>query len=305
MRCDSMSFIHVTSISHGVAGHVNVAPYVVRFKLMSDQSDTLISQLTKFGLGREEAEIYLLLLKDSSLSALAISREIKIARTKVYRLLDKLIVRGLVRQKLDERGLKFEAVSHTHLETLLIQKEQEVDVLRDTLPHLVRQLETVAAQGRTKSKVLYYTGVEGLEQVTWNCLKARDTLRIYEVAASMSVFIDEDLAEKIRQEFTDRQIKIRQLTNISHLKPFTRVPGHVKLWQVRYIDPAKLNLKFEVLIYNDVFAMYQFTGGEQFCVEVYNENLAAMQKQLFDFIWNQARKMKILNDRGEAILENL
>lgn len=266
--------------------------------LMSEEADRLASLLIPFGLSQDEAVIYLLLLKNFPLSALEISRKIEFARTKVYRLLDKLIAQRLVRQKLDARGLKFEAVSHTQLENILIQKEQEVDVLRETLSHLVKQLETVAAEGRTKSKVLYYTGIDGLKQVQWNSLRAHGELLIYEIK-NMAAFLPQEYCEEVRRELVERQIYVRELTNQAKVADWTEVKELVlKYWQVRYVPPEKLQMKFEVMIYNDIYTMYSYREGEIFCVEIYNRNLSEMQKQLFEFVWHHATPMKIVNERG-------
>jgi bisphosphoglycerate-independent phosphoglycerate mutase (AlkP superfamily) len=74
------------------------------------------------------------------------------------------------------------------------------------------------------------------------------------------------------------------------LKEWTKVEELVeKYWEARYIDPKKFEIKTEILIYNEVVAMYDFRK-EIFCVEIYNQNLAEMQKQLFEFIWNLAEK---------------
>ena len=66
------------------------------------------------------------------------------------------------------------------------------------------------------------------------------------------------------------------------------------------MSPKLLTMKFEVLIYNDVYAMYQYGRGEEFCVEIYNPELATMQKQLFDYVWQTAQPMKKIGTHGEA-----
>ena len=71
----------------------------------------------------------------------------------------------------------------------------------------------------------------------------------------------------------------------------------------RYVSPTDLKINFEVLIYNDVYATYTYKGDEIFCVEIYNPQLAEMQKQLFDFIWSGAKKMQFVDERGGAEVE--
>lgn len=37
-----------------------------------------------------------------------------------------------------------------------------------------------------------------------------------------------------------------------------------------------------------------------FCVEIYNRGLADMQRQLFDFAWAKAKRMRKIGNRGAA-----
>lgn len=167
----------------------------------------------------------------------------------------------------------------------------------------MENLAKIWATGQGKSKVLYYTGIEGLEQITWNSTRAKDTLRIYEIGQDMTAFLDPTFSEKIRQELLENQVFTKQLTNKKNILPYTKIGELVKnFWEVRHIDSRELEMQFEGLIYNNVFCLYNFREKDQFCVEIYNEKLAQMQKQLFDFIWAKAKKLTILNDFGEAKL---
>ncbi len=270
---------------------------------MSDQTDSLTSLLTPFGLSIEEAKIYLFLAQNGTLSALSVSRAVHMARTKVYRILDKLVEKQLVHISLDDMGKKYGANSYKELELLLKEKEAEVEKLKQTLPFTMEKLAQVWATGQVKSKVLYHTGIDGLKQITWNSTRAHDILRIYEVEQDMTAFLTPAFSEKIRQELVDNRIFTRQLTNKKHILPYTKISQIVKnFWEVRFVESKQLGMQFECLLYNDVFVLYNFSGKDQFCVEIYNEKLASMQKQIFDFIWNKASKMKIINEQGEAVV---
>lgn len=270
---------------------------------MSEQTDRLAKLVEKFGLSEEEARVYLYLGEKGVRTALSLSRELRIARTKVYRILDKLVFRQLVSTQLDDSGKKFVANSYEQLKLLVVEREAEVGNLRDSLPETFRQLAEVWGKGESSSKVLYYTGLSGLEQVTWNSLRSKDGLRIYEISENMTTFLSQKFAEKVREELVERGITTFQLTNSRRIAPYTKVTRLPKeFWEIRYVDPKKLKMQFECLIYNDVFCLYQFTKEEQFCVEIYNQKLATMQKQLFDFIWSESKKLKIIGDFGEAEL---
>ena len=46
--------------------------------------------------------------------------------------------------------------------------------------------------------------------------------------------------------------------------------------------------------------MYTPFGEELFGIEIYNDDLADKQRQLFDIVWAQ---FKILNEHGEAVVD--
>ncbi len=269
---------------------------------MSEQTDNISQVLASYGLDHEDAEIYLLLLQKGVMTALTISRQIHVARTKVYRILDRLVAKNMVNISLDDQGKKFEANSYKELEMLVVAKEAEAQRLRQELPSVFNELARVVGKGEATSKVLYYSGIEGLKQITWNSLKTHESLRIFE-RSSMNEFMDREYAEKMREEFVQQQVSTRQITNLVHMEAYTKNAEHVKRTEVRHIDSKEMEIIFEMLIYDDVVAIYNFTDEEKFGVEIYNEKLAKMQKQLFDFVWVKAKKMRIISDWGEAVVE--
>lgn len=267
---------------------------------MSDQTDILTRTLGKLGLESAESEIYLHLLEKGSKSALEISRSLHIARTRVYRLLDKLQAKGLVTQKFDTLGLKFTASSHKQLELLIAERQSELDGVKASLPSILAQLDGLSAND-SASKVLYHHGIEGLKHVTWNSLRAEKELRIYEVSDSMTAFLSQDFSEKVREQLIEHKIHTLQLTNATSIHEYTKHTTLVTdLWTPKYISKKEIAIQSEILIYNDVTAMYHYQQNDIFCVEIINQDLANMQRQLFDFIWSRATPMKKLSDFGKA-----
>jgi sugar-specific transcriptional regulator TrmB len=271
---------------------------------MSDQTDKLKNLLKPFGLNDEESSIYLILIEKGANSALEISRLLHMGRTKVYRILDKLIKKSLVNEKMDDSGKRFEASSIDKLEMMIEEKENELEKLKESKKRIFKELSFFKAKDDKKSKALYYSGKEGLKQITWNSLKAKDTLYIFEMGQSMTPFTGIKFSEKVREELIVRKIFTKQLTNYKKIEAYTKLKQYPKdWWEVRYIDPKELSLDFELLIYNDTVAIYTYKNEEYFGVEIYNEDLAKMQKQMFNFIWSKGKKMKI-GKGGEAKVTN-
>lgn len=269
---------------------------------MSDQTDNIASLLTPYGLSSEEAKIYLYLLQNGPSSALELSRNLHTARTKVYRLLDKLIARELVAQQLSSRGLKFIASHPQKFSQVLEAKKHEIEALNTSLPVLIKNLEQIyhPQQG---SKVIYYEGIDGLEQVSWNITHADKLLRVFEME-HLSDFLPKDFSENIRKKLVENKITTYDLTNKKSFPAYTNVTEMVEKYsQYRYVDPKKLKIEFETLIYNNVYCTYTYKEEKIFIVEIYNDHLANMQKSIYDFIWSEAHPMKYLDPRGSATIQ--
>ncbi|MFA5828619.1 MAG: helix-turn-helix domain-containing protein [Candidatus Shapirobacteria bacterium] len=268
---------------------------------MSEQADKIYQLLKPYGLDQEESNIYLYLLEKGSTSALGISRELGVARTKVYRILDRLIENGMVVSQVASSGFKFVASEPLKLQMELTRREGELVGLRKNLPDLVEMLETRSMAGVAGSKILYYRGQKGLSQVNWNLLNARGEFLSYEVATA-DAYIPQEEAEKLRKELVKRKIVIRTLTNKTLIEPFTKVVEMVEnYWQVRYIPKEIVDVRMDIFIYNNIMAVCHYLEKKDvFCMEMINEPMVEMQKQIFENLWSQAKIMEIKNSNGAA-----
>ena len=266
---------------------------------MSKQTDNLLGLLEPFGLTQEESIIYLELLEKKVATALSLSRNLHLGRTKVYRILDKLIKKEMVTQQLDSGGFKFIANDPRQLELLITKKEAQLVTLQKSLPQVVEILQAKVDSGKSGSKILYYRGQEGLSQVNWNLLRAKRELLSYEVSTA-NAYLPQIEAEKLRQAIVDKKILIRTLTNKTHQEPYTDVLEIVKnWWQLRHISPKVLQIRADIFIYNDVYAVCNYLdSGNVFCFETYNENMTQMQREIFENLWQSATTMKSTDERG-------
>lgn len=271
---------------------------------MSTQTDSLISLLKPFGLSPEESLVYLTLLEKGNLSALSISRLVHLARTKVYRLLDSLITKGLVATQTSTSGFKFIANHPSQLELLLSDREQQLISLKSSLPNLISTLETTANSSPSISKILYYQGTKGLSQVNWNLLNAHGQFFSYEVVTAES-YMPHAEAENLRKHLSEKKITVTTITNQTSFKPFTDISEIINYWQISYIPKEILNITTDIFIYNNVYAVCNYLdNGDIFCFEIYNQRLADFQKQIFQNFWSQSKPLTLIGSHGQAELEN-
>jgi len=270
---------------------------------MSEKEDTLINLLSQYGLTEEESKLYLEIISGRGDTALKIAKLTKLARTKVYRILDNLLAKKFIITRVGERGMRFVATHPDQLEFLVADREHELDKLKKSLPYLQAQLTELSTHVNDPTQVRYYHGIDGLKQVTYNSLKAKGELLTYELS-TMNAFMDQDEAEKLRARFVENKVHIKTLTNVTEMSAWTNVTEMVeKYWEIRHLDPRDKPFQFEILIYNDIYCMYKYTGSEIFCVEIKNTELAQMQRQLFKYLWDLARPLKVIDEHGAARLD--
>src|SRR5688500_18399174 len=125
----------------------------------------------KLGLDPEIADIYLALQIYGPQSLLQLSRNAKIERTRLYRLLDTLSDCHLLEvEELYKRKL-YKAAPITNLQGLLTKREQEIRDLQQELTVLNEQYGKVMRSPLTH--VQFYRGPEGVKQMFWNGTRAK------------------------------------------------------------------------------------------------------------------------------------
>lgn len=269
---------------------------------MSENTDTLFENLSFLGLTAEEIKLYLVVVGGRGDTALSISRETKLKRTTVYRILDSLITKKMIITRAGERGLHYLPAPPESLDLYLVEQETKLSQLKRTIPTLKTQLNSHRNTLTPQSQVRYYHGKDGLKQVTYNSLKAKGELLTYELS-TMNAFMDQAEAENLRRRFVENQVHIKTLTNATKISAWTDVTTMVeKYWEIRHLDPKDKPFQFEILIYNDIYCMYKYTGSEIFCVEIKNAELASMQRTLFYYLWNLATPLIVTDQHGAAQL---
>lgn len=250
------------------------------------------SFLSRLGLTAEECQIYLALMEKGTTTAQNLSLETAIPKTTIYRRLANLEKNALVEEIVEENTTLYRAAPPELLNLLVTKKEEEAKTLRQELPEITQAL--LGSYGNTDSgtRVLFYRGQEGIEQMAWNTLRCKEkTLRGYSYRTFEEI-VGRKFAEKFRDEFAFTGIKARDLYSAEYLKSLNEVGQHNQdwpNWQSRYISPKILDVQHQMDTYDDVLSIYHWHNDEVFGVEIYNQAVANMQKQIFEVLWKMAR----------------
>lgn len=261
--------------------------------MMVNKSD-LVETLVSLGLGEKEAAAYLTLLRQGELTPLELSRETKINRTTLYRVLEELEERGLVKKALGYKTTSYQASPPEAIRAMLSQREAELGELQEAVGPLITQLTQLQEEQVSPTKVFYYHGRQGLRQLLWNTLSAKDEV-VGLGYADWNAGVGRRFAEKIRAEYVSRGLRGRELLNegfIDKKFSFTDNREYVKKYYEHRVIPKKtMVINYDTYIYNDVFAFYHIFQGELFGVEIHNAEIARTEKQIFEILWKMAKKV--------------
>lgn len=245
----------------------------------------------QIGLSRKHLTTYLAMLGRAPRTPLQLARATKINRSSLYRYLEEMREKGLVELVLADKASKY-GVSPEGLESYLAREQERVLSLERTIPQvrkmLLDQPEEVAG-----TEVKYYQGREGLRQMLWRVVSAKDEFvgLGYE---NWNTSVGKNYAEKLRNRMLETGVKSREIQNEPDDSfEYTNLgEDYGFLHESRKLDKKVLEIKHDTYIYNDVFAFYYFYEGELFGVEIHNKEIAKTQKQIFEILWEMAKKKK-------------
>jgi hypothetical protein len=146
-----------------------------------------------------------------------------------------------------------------------------------------------------KYSITTSTDIKDIININQRQVEARDGIRIMELS-SLGDIIPFKTAETIRRKLLKQGVKTKQLTNHRSFESWTNVQGFVEMcMDVRYVASETLPIEVEIVMFNDVVAMYQVEPEVSVTVIEYAA-FAAQQKALFDNFWKIANKLDLDDD---------
>lgn len=249
--------------------------------------------LTNLGLNYDEVAVCSALVGKIPISTLALARATGIPRTNVYRILESLKVKGLVAEIVDEKRTLVKAADYSRFEFLVSREKEKAASLENLLPEVKEALSSPVGQSAPDTKVLFYRGKDGLWQQVFNELRAKDEIVGYTLL-SFEDIVGKKLAQKYREERLLMDIKSREILAdddkylTSETLKYMRQSALFKNYEARYLPRQKMKINHNLVIYNDVVSFLNWYEGEIFGVEIYNRNIADLQRQIFNLLWPTA-----------------
>ena len=259
---------------------------------MKTDTATVRTYFAKLGLGAEVADIYLALHAEGPQSISELSRSSGVERTRIYRLIDMLMTSNLIEVETQYKRGIIKAAPITNLNILIAQREQELQSLQDEL-QLIEQVLGRNSLSSPATRVQFYQGPEGAKQMFWNQTKAKHPDAISLLYENMQVNTGRTFFERWVHACNEAKIQSRSIVGDNFLQTQKEWRAkydteRLKPWEGRYVDDQTFTIRHSTVVYDDVTSYYNWKDGEIFGIEIYNQEIADSQRQLFELLWKNA-----------------
>lgn len=244
--------------------------------------------LTDLGMTRDEAYIYVALSEHGVSTPLQLSRLTGINRTKVYRTTEELAKKKIVQIEIEEHSTRIAAVPPEQLVFMVKREQQRIAHLARDFPEIERQLNELGVHHQADTKVRFYRGKEGIEQMVWNVLKTSTEVVGY-TYRDLADFVGGKFMDDFAAEFVRRNLTMRDIYGDEYVKSKKHDADWSDRITSRYLPNTTLTILHQMDIYDNVVSFYNWHEGDVFGVEIHNSKVAHLQRQLFELAWKAGK----------------
>ena len=240
------------------------------------------SLLEQFGLTRNEAKVYLSLLKSGSTTAGKITEATGIHRRNVYDCLERLMERGLVGFVMINNRKLFEAADPQRFMGIIEEERARLNKKQHAVGELIPQLEKARSfQGKITSEISYYKGIEGVKTVFEDIFATGASYQGYGATYHM-----EGILRSYLKEFVRRKEKAGLRARLIYDKRGKSIVKS-RLSDYRYII-EEFQAPISVRVYGDKVALMILSTEQPYAIVINHKQTADAFRERFTYLWSKA-----------------
>jgi sugar-specific transcriptional regulator TrmB len=258
---------------------------------MVTDTEAVRRYFAKLGLAQEVADIYLALHTHGPQSISELSRNARVERTRIYRLIDQLMDSNLIELEGQSARGVIKAAPISNLHVLINQREQELKSLQDEL-NLIEQVLARNSLSTPAVRLQTYHGAQGVRQLLWNILSAKSEILGY-CHQPLEAIIGKKLAQQWASEYTTRGLQAAILTNEQFTTNQETASAKAKnnagysspkglVWHT--VNPTHFTATHFCMVYDDIVSYIHRKDNEIYGLEIHNQTTADAQRQLLEQI---------------------
>ena len=242
--------------------------------------------LIKLGFNRNEARVYLALIKFGKSDARQIIKETKFHKNIVYDNLEKLIDKGLVIFILENKKRIFQIASSNSLINFFEEKEKEIKEKKDDAIKINQEISKIAKSIPEKQEASIYRGIQGIKSCYNSTLENGKNYVVFGAPPqSVSIMGDVFWRNYIAKRIANK-MKVRMIFNPS-LKNYWETIKN-KFTEVRYFE-RNFEPLTETHIQDDFVAIIVWTK-EPILFLISDKEVVDSYLKFFEIMWRLAKK---------------
>jgi sugar-specific transcriptional regulator TrmB len=245
--------------------------------------------LLSLGLSYRETTVYLALLAIGKGTVSEITRKAGINRTTGYDILDALVNKGFVSVSGKEPKQEYAAEPPEKILVYLDQEKEAAAKRLETAKQLVPQLKTLH-NIKSRPKVRFYEGIEGLKEVYEDTLKSKEDLRSLALVDEAENAL-EGYFPKYYQRRAEKNIAIRAIFPDSPGARQLKAKDDVEKRQSLIVPGDEYDLKPEINVYDNKVMIASWR--EKLGIIIESQEIADAMKMLFELAWKEAKREDI------------
>jgi predicted DNA-binding transcriptional regulator len=238
--------------------------------------------LKSIGLGKNETEVYLNLVKRGLSSVLEISKETKIHRSNIYEALENLLKKSLIFKITKDKKSLFYARPPRSLLDYLKNRELE-------LGSIIEKLETQHIKVNEESQIRLSQGKFALREAILGLLIMEKEISVYGIPQKAPDVIGPILTA-FHKKRIERKILMRHIYNKGEVSGSDRIKI---LNQMPYTEAKHLPMKYDspvsTLVCGGKVLLLMWEGATT-VIEIDNEEVAKSYQNYFELLWKMAKK---------------
>ena len=238
--------------------------------------------LESIGLTQGEAKVYLALLKLGETKTGPLAKEAQVSSSKVYKILDRLINKGLAGQITKGKIQYFSSIEPKRLAEFIDKKEEEIEKERTIINDILPELELIRNSSKKPNATIY----EGFKAITNFFKNILDELKkddVYYVIGENYGDVKglREFFYNYHSQRAKKGIIVKMLANYN-VKGNLEKTTHKKAY-IRYL-PELFASKMQITFYKDKAFIHLVTKNPSGFL-IYNEEIVKSFKSYFETLW--------------------
>jgi len=247
--------------------------------------------LKDLGLTDGEIKVYLSLLHKGTQTASQLSRETKLNRSNLYRILERLIDKKLIFSSVIEKTKYF---SVTRIERILELYKQKLSFLEEKekqIEKFVKEAEKLSEIKLPEAEfgVEVHEGIEEIKRVLEYVLNLKKEEIVYELGKEFVISEYPGLKywfENFIKRRAKKRIKFVAVFNLHERAKRAKS----KYTEIRYANLAGMS-DTAIAFYRDILLIYVMTKEKPRVVLIKSNDIVLAMTSYFKFLWNKAKEM--------------